>query len=121
MLFEFDPTAYRADLKSEGDHWVVSFAVATGKIWSRETASSKDVVITRDAVREESSEESLTNIEDVIGILETSLRRAGWRAARRGQAVSPPTLEIWDLSPAADYVKPYHLFDRHPESTDSQG
>jgi hypothetical protein len=29
-------------------------------------------------------------------------------------------LEIWDLTPASEYVRPYHLFHRHEESADPQ-
>jgi hypothetical protein len=30
MLFDFDPTAIRAELKTEGDHWVIAIEVVTG-------------------------------------------------------------------------------------------
>ena len=43
-----------------------------------------------------------------------------WRAARQGRTFSPPALDVWDLSPASEYVKPYHLFSGHKESADPQ-
>ena len=33
MLFDFDPSAIRAELKTEGDHWVVAIEMGTGR-WS---------------------------------------------------------------------------------------
>ena len=30
MLFEFDPSAIRAELKTEEDHWVVAIEMGTG-------------------------------------------------------------------------------------------
>ena len=57
---------------------------------------------------------------DLDAYVETCLRGAGWRAARQGRSVSPPVLEVWDLTPASEYVRPYHLFHRHEESADPQ-
>jgi hypothetical protein len=119
MLFEFDPSAIRAELKTEGDHWVVAIEMATGR-WGYADTSRRDVVVTRDEIRKDIGDDRVSHKEDVIAYLEMGLRGAGWRAARRGQSVSPPTLEIWDLSTASDYVKPYHLFHRRPESAGPQ-
>jgi hypothetical protein len=119
MLFKFDPAAIRAELKTEGDHWVVAIEMATGR-WGHAEISWNDVLITRDEIRNDIGDERASRDEDVIAYLEMSLRRAGWRAARRGQRVSPPVLEIWDLSPATDYVGPYHLFHRRQGSAEPQ-
>jgi hypothetical protein len=114
MLFEFDPSAIRAELKTEGDHWVVAIEMGTGR-WGHAETSWRDLLITRDDIRDAIGDDRVSHSEDVIGFIEMSLRRAGWRAERRGLRVSPPVLEVWDLSPASDYVRPYHLFHRHEE------
>jgi hypothetical protein len=119
MPFEFDPSAIRAELKTEGDHWVVAIEMATGR-WGHADISWRYEPISRDEVRNDIGDDRVSQNEDVIAYLEMSLRRAGWRAARRGKAVSPPLLEIWDLSPASEYVRPYHLFPRRHESADPQ-
>ena len=115
MLFEFDPSAIRAELKTEGDHWVVAIEMATGR-WGHADIDWRYQHITRDEIRKEIGDDRVVHDEDVIAYLEMCLRRAGWRAARQGKSVSPPVLEIWDLSPASDYVRPYHLFHRHQEA-----
>ena len=119
MLFEFDPSAIRAELKTEGDHWVVAIEIATGR-WEHVETSWRYVLISRNEIRSAIGDDRVSNSEDVIAYLEMSLRRAGWRAARQGKSVSPPVLEVWDLSPASEYVKPYHLFHRHLDSPGSQ-
>jgi hypothetical protein len=119
MLFEFDPSAIRAELKAEGDHWVVAIEMATGR-WGHAETSWRDVAISRDEIRNDIGDDRVSHNEDVIAYVELRLRRAGWRAARRGKTVPPPLLEIWDLSPASEYVRPYHLFPRRQESADSQ-
>jgi len=119
MLFEFDPSAIRAELRTEGDHWLVAIEMGTGR-WGHAETSWRYVPISRDELRKDIGDDRISNNEDVVAYLEMRLRRDGWRAARRGQSVAPPTLEIWDLSPASDYVKPYHLFHRRPESADAQ-
>jgi hypothetical protein len=119
MLFEFDPSAIRAELKTEGDHWVVAIEVGTGR-WGYAETSWSYVPISRDEIRNAIGDDSVSQSEDVIAYLEMSLRGAGWRAARQGKSVSPPVLEVWDLSPASEYVRPYHLFHRHQESADPQ-
>jgi hypothetical protein len=111
MLFEFDPSAIRAVLKTEGDHWVVAIEMAGGS-WGHPGISWRYVLVSRDEIRNEIGDDRVSHNEDVIAYLEMSLRRAGWRAVRRGQSVSAPVLEIWDLSPASEYVRPYHLFPR---------
>ena len=120
MVLEFDPSAIRAELKTEGDHWVVAFAMATGR-WGYGDISWSCEVISRDEIPHHIGDDRVSHNEDVIGYLEMSLRRAGWRAARRGKSVSPPVLEIWDLSPASEYVRPYHLFPRRHESSSDLG
>jgi hypothetical protein len=117
MLFEFDPSAIRAELRTEGDHWLVAIEMGTGR-WGHAETSWRYVPISRDELRKDIGDDRISHNEDVVAYLEMCLRRAGWRAVRRGHSVAPPTLEIWDLSPASDYVKPYHLFHRRPESAD---
>jgi hypothetical protein len=120
VLFEFDPSAIRAELKPEGDHWVVAIEMGTGR-WDHKETSWRYVPVSRDEIRNAIGDDGATHDEDVIAYLELSLRRAGWRAARQGRTVTPPVLEVWDLSPASEYVRPYHLFHRHQESPGSQG
>lgn len=119
MVFEFDPSAIRAELKTEGDHWVVAIEMATGR-WGHADISSRYELISRDEIRNDIGYDRVSHNEDVIAYIEMCLRKAGWRAVRRGKSVSPPVLEIWDLSPASEYVRPYHLFPRHQESTGPQ-
>jgi hypothetical protein len=119
LLFEFDPSAIRAELKTEGDHWVVAIEMGTGR-WGHKETSWRDQPISRDEIRDAIGDDPVTHNQDVIAYLELSLRRAGWRAARQGRTVTPPVLEVWDLSPASEYVRPYHLFHRRQESDDSQ-
>ena len=119
MLFEFDPSAIRAELRTEGDHWLVAIEMATGR-WGHADTSWKYEPISRDEIRQDIGDDHVTHNEDVIGYLEMRLRRAGWRAAWQGKSGFPPVLEVWDLSPASDYVKPYHLFHRGQESTEPQ-
>src|ERR1700722_1859361 len=119
MLFEFDPSAIRAELKTEGDHWVVAIEMGTGR-WGHKETSWRDQPIPRDEIRDAIGDDRVAHNEDVIAYIETSLRGAGWRAARQGRTVSPPVLEVWDLSPASEYVRPYHLFSRHQGSDDSE-
>jgi hypothetical protein len=119
MLFEFDPSAIRAELKTEGDHWVVAIEMGTGR-WGHAETSWRDVLITHDEIRDALGDDSVSDSEDVIAYIEMCLRRAGWRAARQGRSVSAPVLEVWDLTPASEYVRPYHLFHTHEESVDPQ-
>ena len=120
MLLEFDPSAIRAELKTEGDHWVVAIEMATGR-WGHADTSWRYELISRDEIRNDIGDDRVSYNEDVIAYLEMRLRRARWRAARRGKSVSPPVLEIWDLSPASEYVRPYHLFLRRHESSSDLG
>ena len=119
MLFEFDPSAIRAELKTEGDHWVVAIQLGTGR-WGHAETSWSYVPISRDEIRNAIGDDRVSQSEDVIAYLEMSLRGAGGRAVWQGKSVSPPVLEVWDLSPASEYVRPYHLFHRHQESADPQ-
>ena len=119
MLFEFDPSAIRAELKTEEDHWVVAIEMGTGR-WGHKETSWRDVPVSRDEIRKAIGDEGVSQSEDVIAYIEMSLRGAGWRAARQGRSVSPPVLEVWDLTPASEYVRPYHLFPRRQASADSQ-
>lgn len=118
MLFEFDPSAIRAELKTEGDHWVVAIEMGTGR-WDHKETRWRDVPVSRDDIRDAIGDDGATHDEEVTAYLELSLRRAGWRAARQGRSVSPPVLEVWDLSPASDYVKSYHVFHRRSQRPDS--
>ena len=117
--FEFDPSAIRAELKTEGGHWVVAIEMGTGR-WGHAETSWRDVPVSCDEIRDAIGDDSVSDSEDVIAYVEMCLRRAGWRAARQGRSVSPPVLEVWDLTPASEYVRPYHLFHRHEESADPQ-
>jgi hypothetical protein len=119
MLFEFDPSAIQAEMRTEGDHWVVAIEMATGR-WGNAETSWIYLPISRSEIRDAIGDDCISRSEDVIAYLEMSLRRAGWRAARRGKSVSPPVIEVWDLSPASEYVRPYHLFHRRQESADPQ-
>jgi hypothetical protein len=119
MLFEFDPSAIRAELKTEGDHWVVAIEMATGR-WDHADTSWRYELIPRGEIRNAIGDDRVSHSEDVIAYIEMILRGAGWRAARQGKSVSPPVLEVWDLSPASEYVRPYHLFSRHHESAGPQ-
>ena len=56
MLFEFHPSAIRAELKTEGDHWVVAIEIATGR-WGHAEISWNDVLITRDEIRKDIGDE----------------------------------------------------------------
>ena len=119
MLFEFDPSAIRAELKTEGDHWVVAIEMGTGR-WSHAETSWRSVPISRDEIRNAIGDEGASESQEVIAYLEMCLRGAGWRAARQGRTVTAPILEVWDLSPASEYVRPDHLFRRRQESDDPQ-
>jgi hypothetical protein len=119
MLFEFDPSAIRAELKAEGDQWVVAIELASGR-WGHAETSWRYKRISRNEIRDANCDDNGFRKEDVIAYLEMRLRRAGWRAVRQGGTVAPPVLEVWDLSPASEYVRPYHLFSRHKESADPQ-
>ncbi len=119
MLFAFDPSAIRAELKTEGDHWVVAIELATGR-WGHAETSWRYESISRDEIRAAIGNDSVSQSEDVIAYLEMNLRGAGWRTVRQGRTVSPPVLEVWDLTPASEYMRPYHLFPRHKESADPQ-
>jgi hypothetical protein len=120
MLFEFDPSAIRAELRTEGDHWVAAIEMGTGR-WGHAETSWRYQLIPRDEIRDAIGDDAISDSQDVIAYLEMCLRGAGWRAARQGKSVSPPVLEVWDLSPASEYVRPYHLFHRHQGSADPQG
>jgi hypothetical protein len=119
MLFEFDPSAIRAELKTEGDHWVVAIEMAAGR-WGHRETRWRYVQIPRDEIRNAIGNDPVSHSEEVIAYLEESLRGAGWRAARQGKSVSLPVLEVWDLSPASEYVRPYHLFHWRHESAGPQ-
>ena len=117
--FEFDPSGIRAELKTRGDHWVVSIETGTGR-WGHAETSWSDQSLSRDEIRDAIGDDRVAHSEDVIAFVEMSLRRAGWRAARQGRTVTPPVLEVWDLSPASEYVRSCHLFHRHQEPPGSQ-
>jgi|SRR5580658_7530502 hypothetical protein len=119
MLFEFDPSAIRAELKTEGYHWVVAIEMGTGR-WGHKETSWRYEPVSRDEIRKDLGDDSVSDSEDVIAYVEMCLRRAGWRAARQGRSVSPPVLEVWDLTPASEYVRSYHLFHGRHESADPQ-
>jgi len=86
MLFEFEPSAIRAELKTEGDHWVVAIEMATGR-WGHAETSWRDASAARDEVRNAIGDDGISHSEDVITYLEMCLRGAGWRAARQGKSV----------------------------------
>jgi hypothetical protein len=110
MAVEFDPSAIQAALKTEGDHWVVELELARGGSWGHADTTWQSTVISQDEVRDHVGGDRLSHVEDVIGYVEVSLRRAGWRAARTGHRVTPPTIEVWELSPASEYGRPRNLF-----------
>jgi hypothetical protein len=110
MPVEFDPTAIRAALMTEGDHWVVELELATGGSWGHAETTRRTCVIVQAEVRDSVGDDRIVHNEDVIGYVEGTLRRAGWRAARTGYPVSQPTIEVWDLSPASEYGRPRNFF-----------
>jgi hypothetical protein len=110
MPVEFDPSAIRAELRTEDDHWVVAIETAAGGSWGQADTAWRSDLISRDELRDEIGDDGISHDEDVIEYVEMSLRRAGWRAARRGVPVAPPTLEVWELSPASEYGRPKNLF-----------
>jgi len=110
MPLEFDASAIRAVLRTEDDHWVVAIEMATGGSWGQADTTWRSDLISRNELRDEIGDDRISHDEDVIGFIEVSLRRAGWRAARRGDPVTPPTLEVWELSPASEYGRPKNLF-----------
>jgi hypothetical protein len=110
MAVEFDPSAIRAVLRTDGDHWMLDLELSSGGSWGHADATWTSHVISRDEVRDHVGDDRISHVEEVIGFVETSLRRAGWRAARRAHPVTPPTLEVWDLSPDSDYGRPRNLF-----------
>jgi hypothetical protein len=107
---EFDPSAIRAELKTEEDHWVIAIEMATAGSWGHADTSWRSDILSGDEVHRELGDDALAHSEDVIAYVETSLRRAGWRAARKGEPVTPPVLEVWDLSPASEYGRPRNFF-----------
>jgi hypothetical protein len=110
MPLEFDPAALRAELKREGDHWVLAIEMAKAGSWGHADTSWRSQTVSDDEIRNAHGEDHVPSDENVIEYIETSLRRAGWRAARKGETTSLPVLEIWDLSPASDYGRPRRLF-----------
>ena len=86
MLSEFDPSAFRAELKTEEDHWVVAIEMGTGK-WGHAETSWRYVPISRYEIRNAVGDEGVSDSQDVIAYLEMCLRGAGWRAARQGKSV----------------------------------
>ncbi|MGP0029069.1 MAG: hypothetical protein ACLPVF_01020 [Acidimicrobiales bacterium] len=110
MTVEFDPSAIRAVLTSGGDHWVVAIESATSGSWGKAETAWSSNVISREEVRDQIGDERIPSDQDAIECIEVMLRRAGWRAARSGHVVTPPSLEVWDLSPASEYGRPKNLF-----------
>jgi len=103
MALQFDPTALRAVLKAQDDHWVVDLELATGGSWGHAETTWTSTPITRQEVGQVIGDEAMGDAQAVVGFIEVSLRRAGWRTERSGNQVTPPTIEVWDLSPAAEY------------------
>ena len=95
---------------TEGDHWVVELELATGGSWGHAETTRRSCVIAQDEIRAGVGDDRIVHREEVIGYVEGALRRSGWRAARSGHPVTPPTMELWDLSPASDYGRPRNLF-----------
>jgi hypothetical protein len=111
MPIEFDPAAMRAILSPEDDHWVVALELAQPGSWGKARTSWTESALSREEVDEEIGEQASADNQEVIGFVEVSLRRAGWRAMRSSERPTPPALEEWDLSPASDYTpRPKHLF-----------
>ena len=110
MPLEFDPSAIRAVVKTADDHWVVEIEMATGGSWGHADTTWRSDLISLDEVRGAIGDARIPRNEDVVGYVEVSLRRAGWRAERSAHRESPPILEVWDLSPASEYGRPKHLF-----------
>lgn len=103
MPVPFDPSAIRAELRSEGDHWVVVLELSTGGSWGHADATWTSSELSRDELADLIGAEALSDQAQVVSGVEVTLRREGWRVERVGEPVTPPTMEIWDLSPAADY------------------
>lgn len=109
MPVPFDPSAIRAELRADGDHWVVNLELSTGGSWGQADATWGTYPLSRDELAELIGDEALADDQQVVSGVEVTLRRQGWRVERRGEPVSPPTLEIWDLSPAEDYGRRHGL------------
>lgn len=110
MSLQFDPTATRADLRVEGDHWLVAFESVQDATGREPHTKWSFQVISKEEVRSTVGDDYSFHVDDVISYVETALRTAGWRAQRRGVSVSAPFLEIWELSPASEHGRPSHWF-----------
>jgi hypothetical protein len=109
MSVPFDPSAIRAELRTEGDHWVVALELSTGGSWGHADATWTTSALSRQELAELIGDEALADEAQVVSGVEVTLRREGWRVERVGEPVTPPTLEVWDLSPAADYGRRHGL------------
>ena len=119
MLFEFDPSAIRAELKTEGDHWVVALEMGTGR-WGHKETSWRDVPVSRDEIRDAIGDDSVSDSEDVIAYVEMCLRRAAWRPHGRAGASLLRCSKSGTSLRASEYVRPYHLFHGPAESAEPQ-
>ncbi len=103
MTMEFDPSAIRADLGPAGDNWAVAIETASHGSWGHADKAWSTHLITQSELRQELGDEGSSDVQQVIGYVEVTLRRAGWRAVRGGDPATPTAVETWDLSPASDY------------------
>jgi hypothetical protein len=110
MPLEFDSTAIRAELRTAEDHWMAAIEMATAGSWGHADTTWRFDTISGDEIRDDLGDDHVPRNDEVIAYIEMSLRRAGWRAARKGETVSPPVLEVWDLSPTSEYGRPRNLF-----------
>jgi hypothetical protein len=110
MSLQFDPTATQADLRVEGDHWLVAFESVQDATRREPDTNWNFQVISKEEVQSAVGDDYATHLDDVISYVEKALRAAGWRAQRRGVSVSPPFLETWDLSSASEHGGRSHWF-----------
>jgi len=109
MPVPFDPSAIRAELRVDGDHWVINLELSKGGSWGHADAVWSSYPISADELRDLVGEDALADPDQVVSAVEVTLRREGWRVERLGEPVTPPTMEIWDLGPAGDYGRRHGL------------
>ena len=102
-VIDFDPSAIRAELRATGDDWVVVVELARGGSWGHAEASWRTYPVSAEELSRELGVAARSSVAAVVGYVEATLRRTGWRAERSGDPAAPPAVEVWTLSPASDY------------------
>jgi hypothetical protein len=88
---------------------VVNLELSSGGSWGHADATWTSCPLSPDELADLVGPDGLADAAQVVSAVEVTLRREGWRVERVGEPVSPPTLEIWDLSPAQDYGRRHGL------------